>query len=147
MPMPHSKILDLLEADPVDVGTARPDAVNAENAVIPREGRITAFRSFSASTRARESDAGGNNFLTTVTETENIVVTSRNVTCFSCWGSDFWQGSGAVVCRRCHPPAPGAEVLTLSRTGSDASGPVQIEAGSSALTPDTRTHGVRGGAA
>lgn len=32
--------------------------------------------------------------------------------CFSCWGSDFWQGSGAVVCRRCHPPAPGAEVLS-----------------------------------
>lgn len=135
MPMPHSKILDLLEADPIDVGTARPDAVNAENAVIPRAGRITAFRSFSASTRARESEPAG------------PVPAGFVLTCFSCWGSDFWQGSGAVVCRRCHPPAPGAEVLTLTKAGSDASRPVEMNAGSSAPTPDTRTHGVRGGVA
>lgn len=32
------------------------------------------------------------------------------VICYSCWGSDFWQSRGGVVCRRCHPPAPGAEV-------------------------------------
>ena len=67
--------------------------------------------------------------------------------CFSCGSTDFWRGVGLVVCRRCHPPAPGAEVLTLSRTGSDASRPVEIEAGSSAPTPETRTHGVRGGTA
>lgn len=66
------------------------------------------------------------------------------VTCFSCWGSDFWQGTGALVCRRCHPPAPGAEVPSLARTGSDASGPVEINVGS---TAEPRTHGVRGGAA
>lgn len=47
------------------------------------------------------------------------------VVCFSCWGSDFWQGSGAVVCRRCHPPAPRAE---------------------RPATTSTRTNGVRGGA-
>lgn len=72
---------------------------------------------------------------------------AQPVVCFSCWGSDFWQGTGALVCRRCHPPAPGAEVLTPSRIGSGTPRPVEIEAGSSALTPDTRTHGVRGGAA
>lgn len=78
---------------------------------------------------------------------ENIVFTLGTITCFSCWGSDFWQGTGALVCRRCHPPALGAEVLTLSGTGSDASGPVQMNAGSMAATPETRTNGVRGGAA
>lgn len=31
------------------------------------------------------------------------------VACFSCRGIDFWRGSSAIVCRRCHPPAPGAE--------------------------------------
>jgi hypothetical protein len=44
------------------------------------------------------------------------------VVCYVCRGSDFWQGSGAVVCRRCHPPAPGAEV----------SGRVKIEHGAPA---------------
>lgn len=80
-------------------------------------------------------------------EQENAVVTAAPLVCFSCWGGDFWQGSGAVVCRRCHPPAPGAEVLTLTKAGSDASRPVEMNAGSSAPTPDTRTHGVRGGVA
>lgn len=47
-------------------------------------------------------------------------------TCINCRGTDFWQGSGAVVCRRCHPPAPGAE---------------------RAATTFTQTNGVRGGAA
>lgn len=64
--------------------------------------------------------------------------------CFCCGSTDFWRGVGLVVCRRCHPPAPGAEVLTLSRTGTDASDPVEMAAGS---TTETRTHGVRGGAA
>lgn len=67
--------------------------------------------------------------------------------CFSCGGTDFWRGSGVVACRKCHPPAPGAEVLTLSRTGSDASGPVEMNAGSTASTPGARSNGVRGGAA
>ncbi len=30
-------------------------------------------------------------------------------TCRCCNGQDFWQGAGKTVCRRCHPPAPGAE--------------------------------------
>ncbi len=34
----------------------------------------------------------------------------RGLVCLCCRGIDFWQGRGAVVCRRCHPPAPGAEV-------------------------------------
>ncbi len=29
--------------------------------------------------------------------------------CYWCRGVDFWHGSGVVVCRACHPPAPGAE--------------------------------------
>lgn len=41
-----------------------------------------------------------------------------DVVCFSCWGSDFWQGSGAVICRRCHPPAPGAEVDVSDERGA-----------------------------
>lgn len=53
----------------------------------------------------------GNQENVVVTVQENIVVTPAVITCFSCWGRDFWRGSGAVVCRRCHPPAPGAEVL------------------------------------
>ncbi len=30
--------------------------------------------------------------------------------CYTCHGTDFWAGTGKVTCRRCHPPAPGAEV-------------------------------------
>lgn len=67
--------------------------------------------------------------------------------CYSCGKTDFWQGRGVVVCRTCHPPAPGAEVLTSSRTDSGAPRPVEIEAGATSSTPGTRTHGVRGGAA
>jgi hypothetical protein len=70
---------------------------------------------------------------------------SGAVVCYSCWGSDFWQGSGAVVCRRCHPPAPGAEVLTSSGMGSGAPRPVEIATGRADTTP-ARTNGVRGGA-
>ncbi len=135
MTMPHSKILDLLEADPVDAGNARAYAENAENAVSRSGEPITAFRSFSASIRVRESEPAG--------PARGEVV----LTCYACRGTDFWEGTGKVTCRRCHPPAPGAEVPTSSRTGSDACPPVQIDAGSSAPTPETRTHGVRGGAA
>ena len=49
--------------------------------------------------------------------------------CFACGGTDFWKGRGVVVCRRCHPPAPGAEVLTSSEPGSDERAPVEIERG------------------
>lgn len=32
------------------------------------------------------------------------------VTCFTCRGADWWDSTaGQTVCRRCHPPAPGAE--------------------------------------
>lgn len=31
------------------------------------------------------------------------------VVCYVCRGTDFWAGTGKVTCRRCHPPAPGAE--------------------------------------
>lgn len=34
----------------------------------------------------------------------------RALVCLTCRGADFWRGRGLVVCRRCHPPAPGAEV-------------------------------------
>ena len=135
MPMPHSKILDLLEADPVDAENARVYAENAENAVFRPGEPITAFRSFSASIRARESEPAG------------PVRAGVVLTCYACRGTDFWVGTGKVTCRRCHPPAPGAEVLTPSRIGSGTPRPVEMNAGSSALTPDTRTHGVRGGAA
>ena len=33
-------------------------------------------------------------------------------TCFCCKGDDFWQSAvqeNHSVCRKCHPPAPGAE--------------------------------------
>lgn len=53
-------------------------------------------------------------------EQESTTDTTAPVTCFSCWGVDFWQGSGAVVCRRCHPPAPGAEVLATCPTKPDS---------------------------
>jgi hypothetical protein len=33
-------------------------------------------------------------------------------TCPCCKGHDFWQGSGKRVCRRCHPPAPDAEITS-----------------------------------
>lgn len=32
-----------------------------------------------------------------------------NLVCFSCWGSDYWTSRAKMVCRRCHPPAPGVE--------------------------------------
>lgn len=158
MPLPHSKILDLLGDDPVDTENARAYAENAENAVSPLPTPITAFRSFTASTRAREHVHTGavsdevvellaRQEITTVTTTENVTVTAATITCYSCWGSDFWTGTGATVCRRCHPPAPGAEVLTSSGTGSGAPRPVKIEAGATSSTPGTRAHGVRGDAA
>lgn len=161
MPLPHSKILDLLEADPVETENTRGYAENAENAVSPLPTPITAFRSFTASTRAREHVHAGavsdgvvellaRQEITTVTAQGNqeiTTVTAAPVTCFSCWGSDFWQGTGAVVCRRCHPPAPGAEVPTSSRGGSDACTPVQIATGSRTATTPARTNGVRGDAA
>lgn len=34
----------------------------------------------------------------------------RALICIACRSTDFWQGRGVVACRRCHPPAPGAEV-------------------------------------
>ena len=135
MPMPHSKILDLIEADPLDAGNARVYAENAENAVSRSGEPITAFRSFSASIRVRESEPAE--------PARGEVV----LTCYACRGTDFWEGTGKVTCRRCHPPAPGAEVLTPSRIGSGTPRPVEIDAGSTAPTPETRTHGVRGGAA
>lgn len=29
--------------------------------------------------------------------------------CYVCRGGDFWIGTGKMTCRKCHPPAPGAE--------------------------------------
>lgn len=161
MPLPHSKILDLLGDDPVGTENARAYAENAENAVSPLPTPITAFRSFTASTRAREHVHAGavsdevvdhltRQEITTVTAQGNqeiTTITAATITCFSCWGSDFWQGSGVTVCRRCHPPAPGAEAPTSSRTHSDALRPVEIDAGSTAGTTPARTSGVRGDAA
>lgn len=89
-----STILDLIEESPASAPEIRRGyAENAENAVIPRSAPITAFRSFTAFTRAPalKEDA------------------PARLVCFSCWGSDFWTGSGTTICRRCHPPAPGAE--------------------------------------
>jgi len=51
----------------------------------------------------------------------------RALVCLTCRGTDFWRGRGAVVCRRCHPPAPGAEVLTSSGPGSGERALVKIE--------------------
>lgn len=65
------------------------------------------------------------------------------VVCYTCRGSDFWIGSGAVVCRRCHPPAPGAERATLEKSTSGSGDPVQIDAGSVAPTTSTRSDSVQ----
>ena len=131
----RSPILDLLEpAEAEEHDSAKPDAVNAENAVSPSPGpvapdavsgdpyaenaenavfplpdRITAFRSFSASSSAKSRHLDEE-------QAENTVVV-----CYVCRGSDFWTGSGATVCRRCHPPAPGAErrpATTATQTDS-----------------------------
>lgn len=69
--------------------------------------------------------------------------TPTTVVCYTCRASDFWPGSGAVVCRRCHPPAPGAECRTSKKAGARTADPVQIDAGSAAVTTSTRTDGVR----
>ena len=50
--------------------------------------------------------------------------------CHTCHGTDFWIGTGKVTCRRCHPPAPGAEVPTFKKSTSGTDDPVQIDAGS-----------------
>lgn len=42
-------------------------------------------------------------------EPENTIVNAPPVVCYVCRGTDFWAGTGKVTCRRCHPPAPGAE--------------------------------------
>lgn len=44
---------------------------------------------------------------------KNIHV-SPNMTCYWCGSSDLWQGDDRMICRRCHPPAPGAEKVTFS---------------------------------
>lgn len=33
--------------------------------------------------------------------------------CYSCHGNDYWQSriTGDAICRKCHPPAPGAELI------------------------------------
>ena len=33
-------------------------------------------------------------------------------TCFCCKGRDWWRSKVKMTCRRCHPPAPGAEIIT-----------------------------------
>lgn len=38
-------------------------------------------------------------------------------TCHWCGSTDFWQGHGRKICRKCHPPAPGAEKVTLINRG------------------------------
>ena len=109
-----SKILDLI-ASPDDLtATAGVDAVNAENAVIPPPGPITAFQSFTASNLPLPREDAD----------------PAPLVCFSCHGRDFWYGSGAAVCRRCHPPAPGAEVPTFEEPTSGTDAPVEIDAGS-----------------
>jgi hypothetical protein len=36
---------------------------------------------------------------------------ARQLVCYSCRGKDFWLSvHGVKVCRKCHPPADGAEV-------------------------------------
>ena len=113
--LPLSAILDLIE----DAPSASPEirrgyAVNAENAETPSPTPITAFRSFSASGRTNPRG----------TEEPAPLV------CYACRGTDFWSGAGATTtCRRCHPPAPGAEVVTSSGPGSDERAPVEIERG------------------
>lgn len=52
------------------------------------------------------------------------------VVCYACRGTDFWIGTGKVTCRKCHPPAPGAEVPTFKKSTSGTDDPVQIDAGS-----------------
>ena len=34
--------------------------------------------------------------------------------CYQCRGVDFWHGQFVTICRRCHPPAPGAEVVSTT---------------------------------
>ena len=117
-----SNILDLLEeSSAVVTESSRVYAVNAENAVIPLLTPITAFKSFSASGRAISCD---------LDESEpGPFREAAPVVCYSCRGSDFWRGRGVVVCRRCHPPVPGAEVLTFPKPAHGAAGPVEIERG------------------
>lgn len=50
-----------------------------------------------------------------VTGVARVEEDPSGLVCFSCAGSDFWQGLGLVVCRTCYPPAPGAEVRSRSR--------------------------------
>ena len=112
--LPLSAILDLIEdAPPASPEICRGYAENAGNAETPSPTPITAFRSFSASGRANPRG----------TEEPAPVV------CYACRGTDFWSGAGTTTCRRCHPPAPGAEVLTPSGPGSDERAPVEIERG------------------
>ena len=42
--------------------------------------------------------------------------TTQRTTCRSCGGVDYWQSAvqeNHTVCRKCHPPAPGAEKVLL----------------------------------
>ena len=48
------------------------------------------------------------------TESENTTVKH---TCFWCGSTNFWQGDGRMICRRCHPPAPGAERRNSNKGG------------------------------
>ena len=39
--------------------------------------------------------------------------------CLVCQGEDFWKGTGPLICRRCHPPAPGAEKAPSDRLAKE----------------------------
>jgi hypothetical protein len=98
---PLSAILDLIEAAPPPSSENRRGyAENAGNAEIPSPTPITASRSFPALGRAVSDPA------------------EAPLVCYACRGTEFWTGTGKVTCRRCHPPAPGAEVLASSSTRS-----------------------------
>lgn len=49
--------------------------------------------------------------------------TERN-TCYCCRGTDYWLGGteqySSWVCRKCHPPAPGAERQTINQPVTSA---------------------------
>lgn len=121
------RILGLLGEDEGIAESRKVDAENAENAVIPLPDRVTAFRSFTASTRAFAHAEHG----------------PAPLVCFSCSGSDFWEGTGTVTCRRCHPPAPGAEVPSPDSSSSPARSVPDTPSPARASGPDRR--GVSGG--
>ena len=48
---------------------------------------------------------------------EQVTGNFKRDTCYWCKGNDFWLGGTEQyphwICRRCHPPAPGAELISI----------------------------------